>query len=77
MKYNGEDIGTWCAYEHVDELFAPYGMLPAINKSSSKNTTDLLHVFYDSHTRRAVEDYWAEDFTLHERVKNENRSSGH
>jgi hypothetical protein len=77
MEYNGTNVGKWYRYENAAQSCAEYGVLPQINKSSNRNTKDLVDVFYDADSKKAVETYWQRDFELYESVKNANRTSGY
>lgn len=80
---NGENVGTYWLYENIDTKLNEFVEEHNISvksglqnyKSNYRPRQDndaLIREYYDAKTRRAVEEYYADDFELYESLKNEN-----
>ena len=84
LEYGNKNIGEWWLYDnlenHLRKFCLDYGLdytlIPRLRVSINSNkpehqTKNLVDIFYDDKTRKAVYEYWKKDFDLYERVRND------
>lgn len=79
-KYKGKDYATYWLYESIDEKLEEFAAsrglkMPAqLSKHKAGNNTNaLIDEYYDAATRKAVLEYFKDDYEMYMRLKDENR----
>jgi hypothetical protein len=71
FTYHNDKIVEYWKYEDVNQKFLEFGTLDSVNCSFNHNlkkTSDLVDIFYDQHSKLAVQKYWKRDFELYESI---------